>query len=242
VIRIAGIELTKYVRAYVIIIFSFLLLEIIFITRVDAKNLFHYGTFDFETFKTVNSTFSGLFISAIPMTIILNICNEFKNGYALKLISNGLSRASYCKSKFILSGVLAIIALLLYLLVISYFLLTQATTYFDRNLLISSSIEILFFSIFLSSIAVSLSFLFRTWQYAIVGYYIYTIIEALVVARFEQTAPWVKYLPFNLVISIFQLRAVPEKLVDYLLPAAILIPFCLTIVWVCTHFFKKADL
>jgi len=242
VIRIASIELTKYVRAYVVIIFCFVLLEIIFLTRVDAKNLFHYGTFDFETFKTLNSTFSTLLISAIPMTIILNICNEFKNGYALKLISNGLARVSYCKSKFILSGALATVALLLYLLIISYFLLTHTTTYFDKNLLISSSIEILLFSMFLSSIAVSLSLLFRSWQYAILGYYVYTIIEAFVAGRFEEGTPWVKYLPFTLVTSIFELRAVPEKLVDYLLPASILIPFCLAIVWVCTHFFKKADL
>jgi hypothetical protein len=241
-IRIAIIELTKYIRAYVIIIICFLLLEVILITRVQARNFFQYGIFDLDTFKAVNSVFISVITSAMPMTIILNICNEFKNGYALKLISNGLSRASYCKSKFTLAGALAMIALLLYLLIISYFLLTQPTTYFDKTIFISSSIEIFVFSMFLSSIAASLSLLFRTWQYALLAYYIYSIIEGFVVIRFEETIPWVKYLPFNLVISIFELQAVPERLTDYLLLTAIMIPFCLAIVWCCIHFFKKADL
>jgi putative exporter of polyketide antibiotics len=241
-IRIAIIELTKYIRAYVIIIICFLLLEVILLSRIQAKDLFQYGTFDLDTFRVVNSIFISVIASAMPMTILLNVCNEFRNGYALKLISNGLSRTSYCKSKFILAGALAAIALVLYLLIISYLLLTQATTYFDKSIFISSSIETFLFTMFLSSIAVSLSLLFRSWQFALLAYYGYSMIEAFVVIRFEETLPSVKYLPFYLLSSIFELRAVPEKLADYLLPAGILIPFCFAIVWICTHFFKKADL
>jgi hypothetical protein len=217
-------------------------LEATFITRIEAKNFFQYGTFDFDTFKIVNSSFTSMIVSAIPFTIILNICNEFSNGYALKLISNGFSRASYCRLKFILAGTLALIGVLLYLLIISYFILTQRTTYFDTSLFISSSIQVLLFSMFFSSIAVSLSLLLRSWQYALLVYYVYSIIETFVVLRFEETAPWVKYLPFHLVISIFQLHAIPEHLSDYLLPAGIVMLFSLMIVWCSYHFFKKADL
>jgi hypothetical protein len=241
-IRIAQIELLKYVRAFVLIIIGFVLLEAVFVSRVEARNFFHYGTFDFETFKVVNSSLTTLIASAIPFTIILNICNEFSNGYALKLISNGFSRSSYCRAKFTLASALAIIATLLYLLIILLLQSIQKTTYFDRTIFTSSVIEVLFFSMFFSSIAVSVSLLIRNWPYTLLVYYGYFIIESFVAYRFENSAPWVKYLPFYFAGSMFQLKAVPEQGGDYLRPAGILIPFCLIIVWCCYHFFKKADL
>jgi hypothetical protein len=241
-IKIAGIELTKYVRAFVIIIISYVLFMTILVSRFDAKNLFQYGTFDLSTFKVVNSSFTTLLTSAIPFTIILNVCNEFKNGYALKLIANGLSRPSYCSLKFILAGTLAIISGLLYVLIVLFLISTQKTSYFDTATFISSSVQVLVFSMLFSCIALSLALLLRTWQYTLLAYYGYIVAEAVIVLRYQETAPWIKYLPFNLAISIFQLQAVPEQFADYLLPAGIIIPFCLAIVWCSFHFFKRADL
>ena len=241
-IRIARIELVKYVRAFVLIIICFVLSEAIFVSRIEAKNFFQYGIFDFDTFKIVNSSFTTLVTSAIPFTIMLNICNEFSNGYALKLISNGLPRASYCTSKFILAGALATISMLLYILIIAFFLTIQRTTYFDKAIFISSSIQTLVFSLFFSSVAVSISLLVRNWQYTIVIYYGYVVIESLIAYRFGEKISWVTYLPFHFSVSIFQLQTVPEHFSDYWLPACIVIPFCLVIVWSCYHFFKKADL
>jgi len=241
-IRIASIELTKYVRAFVIIIICYGLFFTVFVSRFDAKNFFQYGIFDLDTFKVVNSTFTKLITSAIPFTIILNICNEFKNGYALKLISNGLSRPAYCSFKFILAGALAVISMLLYVLIISFLLTIHKTSYFGSAIFIGSVIHSLVFSMFFSSVAVSFALLIRTWQYSLLVYYGYAVVETIIVLRFEESAPWIRYLPFNLAISIFQLQAVPEKFGDYLLPACIILPFCLVIVWCCYHFFKKADL
>ena len=132
--------------------------------------------------------------------------------------------------------------MLLYILIIAFFLTIQRTTYFDRAIFISSSIQTLVFSLFFSSVAVSVSLLVRSWQYTILIYYCYSFIETFIAYRFEQTAPWVAYLPFHFAVSIFQLQTVPEHFSDYWLPACIVIPFCLVIVWSCYHFFKKADL
>lgn len=241
-IRIATIEITKYVRAFVIIIILYGLFMTIVVSRFDAKNFFLDGTFDFQTFKVVNSSFTTLIASLVPFTIILNVCNEFKNGYALKLISNGLSRSSYCSFKFILAGTLAITSMLLYLLIISFFLSIQRTTYFDMAICISSLIQTVIFSLFFSSIAVSVSLLTRTWQSALLVYYGYVIVENIIILGFAESVSWVKYLPFHLVNSIFELKAIPESFKDFLLPACIIIPFCLVIVWCAYHFFKKADL
>jgi hypothetical protein len=201
-----------------------------------------YGTFDLDTFKAVNHSFAALFTSAIPFTIMLNICNEFSNGYALKLISNGLARASYCKFKFTLAGALSIICMVLYLLVILALISIERVTYFDWTIFTSSLIQVLFFSMFFSSIAVSVALLGRSWQSALLFYYGYIIIEGIIILRFGDTVGWVKYVPVNLATSIFELKATPEKFSDYLLPAGIIIPFCLVIVWCAYHFFKKADL
>jgi len=241
-IRIATIELTKYARTFVVFIVIYFLVLTILESRLEAKAFFTYGTFDLHTFTVVNSAFITVLTSAIPLTIVLNVCNEFKNGYALKLISNGLSRAAYCSFKFILAGSLAIISMLLYLLVVSFLLAVQKATYFDTSIFIGSLIRTVLFSMFFSSIAISLALLLRTWQYALLVYYAYLIIETFLVLRFQETAPWIKYLPFNLAVSIFQLQAAPQRLSDYLLPATILIPFCSAVVWCCTHFFRKADL
>jgi hypothetical protein len=241
-IRIASIEITKYVRTFVVIIIVYILLMALLETRLDAKNFFQYGTFDFQTFKVVNSGFATLIISGIPFTIILNICNEFRNGYALKLISNGLSRRSYCLFKLILAGALAIIAASLYVLIVSFLATIQKTTYFDTSVFMSSLVCILVTSMFFSSIAVSLAFVLRVWQYALVAYFGYATVESIVVFLFQETAPWVKFLPFHLTASIFRLEAVPERFPDYLLPATIIIPFGLATAWCCMHFFKKADL
>lgn len=241
-IRIATIELTKYARVFVIIILCFVVFQSAFVSRVEAKNLFQFGMFDLDTFRTVNSTFATMIVSAIPFTIVLNICNEFSNGYALKLISNGLSRTSYCTSKIILAGALAIIAMVLYSLIILFFLSIQRATYFDRAIFLSSLIHILIFSLFFSIIAVSVSLLTRTWQSALLVYYGYVIIESFIVLRLEGSAPWVKYLPFNLATSIFELKAIPENFRDYLVPAGIIVPFSFAMVWSSYYFFKKADL
>lgn len=241
-IRITAMELTKYVRAFVIIIILYVLFMTLVVIRFDAKNFFQYGTFDFQTFKVVNSSFTTMIASAIPFTVILNICNEFKNGYALKLISNGLSRSSYCSFKFILAGALAVVSILLYVLIILFFTTTQKTSYFDGIIFLGSLIGTLVFSMFFSSIAVSLALLLRSWQYTLLAYFAYATVETVVVLRFQETVPWIKYLPFYLSASIFQLQAVPEKFSDYLLPACIIIPFCLVIVWCAYHFFEKADL
>ena len=241
-IKVAAIELTKYVRVFVIIIICYSLFTTFLETRFEAKSFLQYGTFDFETFKVVNSSFTGLIRSAVPFTIILNICNEFKNGYALKLISNGLSRASYCSSKLVLAAVLAVISTLLYVLVVLLLVSIQKTTYFSLGIFINSIMLALFLSMFFSTIAVCVALLLRTWQYAILAYYVYGTVELVVVLRFQETASWIKYLPFNLVAAIFDLQALPEKFTDYILAAGIVIPFCLAIVWCGYHFFKKADL
>ena len=241
-IKIAAIELEKYVRAFVIIIICYGLFTAILESRFDAKNFFQYGTFDLETFKVVNSSFTSFIRSLIPFTIILNICNEFKNGYALKLISNGLTRHSYYSSKLILAAALAVISMLMYALIVSFLLTIQKTSYFDTSHFIISLVYVLIFSMFFSSMAVSLALLLRTWQYTVLAYYVYGTAELVVVLRFQETASWVKYLPFNLAASIFGLQAVPENFSDYLLAAGIIIPFCLGIIWSAYHFFKKADL
>jgi hypothetical protein len=241
-IRIAAIEFTKYVRSFVVIIIIYVLVMTLLESRVEAKNFFQYGTFDFQTFKVVNSSFATLLTSAIPFTIILNICNEFKNGYALKLISNGLSRRTYYSYKLTLGGVLAILVALLYLLIVCFLVTLQQTTYFDAEIFITSLFQAIVCSMFFSSIAVSLALLLRTWQYTLLAYYGYATVESVVVALLQESSPWVKYLPFYLTGSIFRLSAVPEKFTDYLLAAAIIIPFWLVIVWCGYHFFKKADL
>jgi hypothetical protein len=240
--RIASLELTKYVRVYVVIIICYVLFLTILVGRIEAKNFMKYGTFDLEAFKAVNHSFAALFISAIPFTIMLNICNEFSNGYALKLISNGLARTSYCAFKFTLAAALSIICTVLYALVILALVSIERVTYFDWSIFISSLIQVLIFSMFFSSIAVSVALLGRSWQSALLFYYGYVIIEGIIVLRFGETFAWAKYVPVNLATSIFELKAVPEKFVDYLLGAGVIIPFCLAIVWCAYHFFKKADL
>ena len=241
-IRIAAVELLKYIRAFVIIIICYALLAAILESLLDAKSFVQYGMFDFETFKAVNSSFTGFIRSAIPFTIILNICNEFKNGYALKLMSNGLSRLSYASSKFVLAGTLAMVSTVLYILLVLLLLTIKNTRYFDPGIFIQSTVRAFVFSAFFSGIAVSLSLLLRTWQHTLLAYYLYGTVEVLVVLKFEGTAPWVRYLPFNLASSIFELKAVPQRFTDYLLAAGIIIPFWLAIVWCGYHFFKKADL
>jgi len=241
-IRIAAIELTKYLRAFVIIIICYFLFATILEIRLEAKGFFQYGTFDFDAFKVVNSSFIGLIRSAIPFTIILNVCNEFKNGYALKLISNGLSRTSYCSFKFILAGTLSVASTFLYALIDSFLLGFQKTAYFDWTIFASSLVLEFLFSMFFSSIAVALAILLRSWQYTLLAYYIYATVEVVVVLRFQESTAWVKYLPFNLASSIFALQAVPERFTDYLLPVSILIPCCSITVWCAYYFFKNVDL
>jgi hypothetical protein len=241
-LRIAANELAKYVRAFVIIIIVYVLFMTIVVSRFDAKNFFQYDAFDLQTFQVVNSSFRSLISSAIPFTIILNICNEFKNGYALKLISNGLSRVSYCAFKLVLAATLALVSMLLYIVVVAFLISIHKTSYFDSTIFFNSLPLVVVFSMFFSTIAVCLAVLLRTWQYAILAYYGYATVEAVLVVRFQEGAAWVKYLPFNLSISIFQMQALPEKFSDYMAPACIILPFCLVIVWGCTHFFKKADL
>jgi hypothetical protein len=241
-IRIAKIELVKYIRGFTIIIICFVLAETVLLSRIEAKGFFESGIFDFSTFKIVNYHFVSLIVSAIPLTIILTVSNEFSSGYASKLISNGLSRNYYSASKYILGSALSVIATLLYITMIVSFLLFKKVNHFDKVLFVNSTILTFLFSIFFSCIIVSISLLIRSWQYAVLAYYGYFITESFIVYQFDKKLPWVEYLPFHLAVSIFQLQKNLSSLDNYLLAGGILFFSCFIVVIISHYYFKRADL
>jgi len=240
--RIAKIELVKYVRGFVILIIFFVLAETFFFSSRNVRSFFELGVFDFECFKVINYYFTGLIVSAIPLTIILTIPNEFSKGYALKLISNGVSRRAYCSSKFIFAVSLAILSTLLYIILIGLFLSIKKTAYFNSTVFINSIAFTFFISLFFFCITVSVALLTRNWYYSLIIYYGYSAIESFIVYQFGQKRPLINYLPFHLSTSVFQLQKSPLDFNDYLLVGSILICFCIVLISLSYFFFKRVDL
>jgi hypothetical protein len=209
---------------------------------LEAKNLSQFGLFDFGAFRVVNYYFTSLIASAIPVTIMITTTSEFSNAYALKLISNGLKRQSYFNSKLILAITLALISAILYLLVFLFLALTKKISYFDTRSFLTSTISALILSSFFSLIAVSCSLSVRSWQYSLLLYYGYFIVEGFIAYRLERNTIWVSYLPFHLAISIFQLQRSLTVLSNYLLAASILVGFCAMVTCLSYRQFKKTDL
>lgn len=240
--RIIKIELIKYIRVLTITIICFAFIQSFLLSVLDAKDFLKFGNVDLVFFKVVNYHFTAIILTAIPLTLILTISNEFSSGYTLKLISNGLSRVSYAVSKYLLAGVLAIFSAILYILVIGLILLYRKANYVDTSLLLSSTFFVSFFSLLFSLFVASLSLIFRNWQYPLLIYYAYVIVESFVVYQFRESYPWVVYLPFNLSISIFQFEINIKTSSDYLVAGSLLLLFFFLITSVSFYIFKKADL
>lgn len=242
IFRKTRIELTKYLTLLTITIIAFTLIESFLLSILQTKKKLTFGDADLTFFKIINYHFIPIIFTAIPLTLIISISNEFHSGYALKLISNGLSRVSYAFAKYLLAGSLAIISALLYLFVIGLILLFGKTNYFDITLLLSSTLLVLFFSLLFSLSVVSLTLIFRNWQYPLLIYYAYVLVESFIVYQFRENYSWVIYLPFNLSISIFQFEINFTKPKDYFFASSILILSYTLITLVSYYIFKKADI
>lgn len=240
-INIAKVELYKYKQGFTIAIILFISLQAIATSLLSLRRNPEFESAGIDFFKIVNSNFSSCIFSAIPLTIILAISKEFSTGYAMKLISNGISRNSYFKSKFMLAGVLATLTILLYLLVF-FTTAMLVNVKFDKTILVMSSFIIILFSFFVYSIVVSISVLVRNWQYSVFIYYCYAFTELFIVYQFGNKFSMVNYLPIQLASSIVRFEKTDLSLNDYLLMACLLFAFSLIIVTITYKAFKKTDL
>jgi len=242
IFRIAKIELTKYVNIFNIVIISFVYLQAVLYSWLELKKVTTPISTDIGLFQSINYHFTSLIFSAAPLTIILTISREFSTGYALKLISNGVSRLFYFQSKYLLAAILTVILTLLYILIIPLLLLLIHVNFPDKILLLKSVSYTLFLSLFITIIIVSITLLVRNWQYSLLIYYGFSFAENFIVYQFGENTLWANYLPFHLGASIFQFQKDLKTFSDYTLAGCTLVFVCFVIVTVSYHFFKKVDL
>lgn len=242
IISKSKLETTNYANVFSVAIICFIYLQSSLYSWLQLQKIAESVNASISFFKIINYNFSSLIFSAIPLTIILTISREFSSGYALKLISNGVSRFSYFKSKYLLAGILAVLSTLLYLLIILICLFLLHEKFPDKILFIKSISYCAFFSLSTYIIVISIVVLVRNWQYSVLIYYGYSVAENFFVYQFGEKIPLLNYLPFHINSSVFQFEKKLISLSDYLLTGWIAIFFCFIIAAVSYHFFKKADL
>lgn len=241
-INIAKVELFKYIQLFTIVIISFVCFQAVIISLLESRRFLQSGNGDINFFKLINRNFSSFIFSAIPLTIILTISKEFSTGFALKLMSNGISRLSYFKSKYILAIVLTSLTIILYLIVFFLSSLFINVNFIDKTLLIRSLFFIIVVSFFVYAIVVSISLLIRNWQYSLLAYYGYFFIEFIIVYQFEQKTPLVNYLPMQLATTIVQFEKKFTNLNDIFLISSVLICFSVIVITTAYRSFKRSDL
>src|SRR5882762_743723 len=164
-------EFRKYISPLVV---ALLVFYILYVTCFAGFTLRQWDN-ELIFIKNFNYFFSTFILFTIPLTVFIYVGAEFKNGYAGKLISNGLRRKDYLKRKFIFFVVLSILSTLIYF--IAFFCLYLFGSFKVDFLILESGIDVFLICLLTMCIAACLTIVIKNAIVAFFIYYIYCTLE-----------------------------------------------------------------